>query len=65
MSTEYGWDEGHNCLWCGESGRCRCDHSKAVKEKAEIMTLIDLMVMDHDGDWQAVIADLHSLIFRK
>jgi len=21
------WDSAHNCVWCGESGRCRCNHS--------------------------------------
>ena len=21
------WDSGHNCVWCGESGRCRCNHA--------------------------------------
>jgi len=23
----YGWDKARNCIWCGESGRCRCDHT--------------------------------------
>ena len=23
----YGWDKVRNCIWCGESGRCRCDHT--------------------------------------
>jgi len=21
------WDGAHNCIWCGESGRCRCNHT--------------------------------------
>jgi hypothetical protein len=31
---EYGWNGGGNCLWCGESGRCHCDHSRQVEESA-------------------------------
>ena len=21
------WDSAHNCVWCGESGRCQCSHT--------------------------------------
>jgi len=25
----YGWDRAGNCVWCGEAGRCQCDHRTA------------------------------------
>ena len=29
---KHGWDADGNCVWCGEAGRCECDHRvKAVK----------------------------------
>ena len=24
----YGWTTGGECLWCGESSRCTCDHGR-------------------------------------
>ena len=23
---QFGWDLAGNCAWCGEAGRCQCDH---------------------------------------
>lgn len=26
QTEPYGWDQAGNCVWCGEAGRCQCDH---------------------------------------
>lgn len=40
----YGWDEAGNCLWCGEAGRCQCDHSRQVEASARRMrSHVDLL----------------------
>ncbi len=32
---DYGWNAAGNCLWCGEGGRCQCDHSRLVEDTAK------------------------------
>jgi hypothetical protein len=29
------WDSAHNCTWCGESGRCRCNHTITAQKVQE------------------------------
>lgn len=37
FASGYGWDEAGNCLWCGEAGRCHCDHSRLVLGAATLL----------------------------
>jgi len=40
----YGWDKAGNCLWCGEAGRCQCDHTRLVEDiSKKIAALPDLI----------------------
>lgn len=36
-NKQYGWDSAGNCLWCGEAGRCQCNHTLMVKETAKLL----------------------------
>lgn len=36
-TSTYGWGDDGNCLWCGEAGRCRCDHSRQVEMSAAVL----------------------------
>lgn len=37
FASGYGWDEAGNYLWCGEAGRCHCDHSRLVLGAATLL----------------------------
>lgn len=41
------WDSAHNCTWCGESGRCRCNHTiTAQKVQEAAHHIIDGLMTD-------------------
>ncbi len=50
LRGKYGWDSAGNCVWCGEAGRCQCDHRTPLPPQRQrvMFTGLDLLPGQQD-----------------